>query len=80
MAVAQLDIRPTESHFVLEAFGERIPVRLPLPGRHNALNAAAAPRPLQAGASARDVAAGLNAVSLPGMRMQVVRRGWRDDL
>ncbi|HOQ27715.1 MAG TPA: UDP-N-acetylmuramoyl-tripeptide--D-alanyl-D-alanine ligase [Armatimonadota bacterium] len=74
VAVAQLDIRPTESHFVLEAFGERIPVRLPLPGRHNALNAAAAAAAaLQAGASARDVAAGLDAVSLPGMRMQVVR-------
>ena len=75
VAVAQLDIRPTESHFVLEAFGERIPVRLQLPGRHNALNAAAARRGRALRlARARAMWPPVSTpFRFPGMRMQVVR-------
>lgn len=72
VAVANLEIAPMESRFTLVGLGERIPVRLPLPGRHNALNAAAAAAAaLRAGARPAEVAAGMEASRLPGMRMQV---------
>jgi UDP-N-acetylmuramoyl-tripeptide--D-alanyl-D-alanine ligase len=74
VAVADLMVEPTESRFTLQALGVSVSVRLPLPGRHNALNAAAAAAgALRAGATLADVAAGLEAARLPEMRMQVTR-------
>ncbi|MBI3947778.1 MAG: UDP-N-acetylmuramoyl-tripeptide--D-alanyl-D-alanine ligase [Armatimonadetes bacterium] len=74
VVVAELSVAATESRFVVEAFGERIPVRLPVPGRHNALNAAAAAAAAwQAGSRAPEITAGLESIRLPGMRMRIVQ-------
>jgi UDP-N-acetylmuramoyl-tripeptide--D-alanyl-D-alanine ligase len=59
--------------FTLVANGERRPVRVPLPGLHNVLNALAATAIAQAlGASLDAVVAGLAALPPLPMRMQVV--------
>ncbi len=72
LAVTELVVQPTESRFVLEGMGMRVPVRLMLPGRHNALNAAAAAAAARhAGATPEEIAAGLEAARLPAMRMRV---------
>jgi UDP-N-acetylmuramoyl-tripeptide--D-alanyl-D-alanine ligase len=57
---------------VLEAAGECVTLRLPLPGRHNAYNAAAAAAvALRCGVTLADIATGLQAVRLTEWRMQV---------
>lgn len=72
VAVTDLAVEPTASRFCLEMFGRRVPVRLPVPGRHNARNAAAAAAAAwQVGASAEEIAAGLETIRLPEMRMRV---------
>lgn len=56
----------------IEADGEAVTCRLPVPGRHNAYNAAAAAAvALSCGVSLADVAAGLDSVVLSEWRMQV---------
>ena len=58
--------------FVLVANGERTPITLPVPGRHNVYNAlAAAAVGLHLGVSATQIAEGLAAADLTAMRMQV---------
>ncbi len=72
----ELELRADGSSFVLEAEGERVPVRLPLLGRYNVENAlAAAGIALSAGMEPSAVARGLeDAPTVPG-RLQVVHRG-----
>ena len=58
--------------FTLQAAGETAEVTLPIPGRHNAYNAAAAAAvALYLGLSLKDIAEGLAVARTTGMRMQV---------
>jgi UDP-N-acetylmuramoyl-tripeptide--D-alanyl-D-alanine ligase len=53
--------------------GEAVPIRLPLPGAHNAVNAAAAlAAAVELGVPATNAARALEAVEVPGARMRVV--------
>jgi UDP-N-acetylmuramoyl-L-alanyl-D-glutamate--2,6-diaminopimelate ligase len=63
-------------HFDLVAAGQRVPVKLQLPGLFNVSNAlAAAAMSLEAGLPLHDVAAGLSSAEPPPGRMQRIRRG-----
>lgn len=71
---------PTGTQFTLSAFGERVVVELPLPGRHNVANAlAAAAAGLAAGLDLHQVATGLAQVQAPSGRLawKAGRRGSR---
>jgi UDP-N-acetylmuramate--alanine ligase len=71
--MADLDLRPSGSRFVLEADGAEMgEIRVPMPGRHNALNAAgAAAAALVMGAPFASVAAGLARFAGVGRRFEV---------
>lgn len=76
--VRAVDVRPGErgTAFVLEAGGERAPVRLGLPGAFNVSNAlAAAGLALQAGLSVAAVAAALSEASAPPGRFEAISLG-----
>ena len=61
---------PAEMHFTIHAFGARAAVRLPLPGRHNVLNAlAATAAALAAGLELDQIAQGLAQVQPAGGRL-----------
>lgn len=64
---------PARMTFDLVVGGEHVPVKLPAPGRHNVLNAAAAAAACYAvGVAPADLAAGLEQVSLPPLRLESV--------
>lgn len=61
------------SLFTLEALNDRVEVQLPLPGKHNILNAlSAAGVGLQLGMTLKEVAQGLNKVKISAMRLAKV--------
>lgn len=73
--VTQVQTQPdgTITFQIMLPTGEAVPIHLPLPGAHNAVNAAAAlAAAVELGVPAANAARALEAVEVPGARMRVV--------